>query len=306
MVLILALALCQAVPTRAISAPGANDDTLAVRIESLLNTILTTTDEKEEAAAKAEALEIFERTGLPRVSEVGEKAAYDFVFLLVGTGELEPGLQARVLEQTKKAAARSELPADAAVFCEAHLRLEKAKEVAAAHTPSNPELRDEIEKLAKSDQAVRQQEGFELKKMEAMDKQNAAPLLAIFQRYGVPTYDMVGPQAAADFVIMVQHHSAELRKAILPGLKANVDAGQADPDSYALVYDRSRRDQGQKQLYGTQLECGADRQLHEAPIEDEAHVNLRRAELGLMRMELYARLVKESSPPVCQPPATRP
>jgi len=304
--LILSLALCLAVPTRAIPALGANDDDLAQRIETLLNTLLTTTDDKEEAAAKAEVLEIFTREGLPKLSEVGDKAAYDFVFLLVGTGELDPGVQIRVFEKAREAAARGELPADAAVFCEAHMRLEKAKKAAAARTPSNPELRDEIENLVKSDQAARQQEGFDPKKMEEVDKRNAVPLLAVFQRYGVPTYDMVGPQAAGDFVIMVQHHSAELRKAILPGLNANVAAEQADPDSYALVFDRSRRDEGRKQFYGTQLECGLDRQLHEAPLEDEAHVNQRRAQFGLMRMELYARLVKEMSPPVCQPPAAKP
>jgi hypothetical protein len=116
---------------------------------------------------------------------------------------------------------------------------------------------------------------------------------------------MVGPEAVGGFVMMVQHQSAQFRAAILSKLKANVDAGQADPDSYALVYDRSHRDSGQKQLYGTQLECDAKGELVEAPIEDEANVNQRRAALGLMRMELYAQLVKEMSPQLCQSPASK-
>ena len=36
-----------------------------------------------------------------------------------------------------------------------------------------------------------------------------------------------------------------------------------------------------------------------APIDDEKDVNVRRAALGLMRLELYARLVRVNSPDVC-------
>ena len=60
---------------------------------------------------------------------------------------------------------------------------------------------------------------------------------------------MVGVQAAKDFVIMVQHQPPEFRLAVLPKLKANVDAGQADPGTFAMVYDRTQRDQGKDQLY---------------------------------------------------------
>ena len=53
--------------------------------------------------------------------------------------------------------------------------------------------------------------------------------------------------------------------------------------------------------YGENLVCNAGEKLHEAPIEDEPHVNQRRAELGLIRMELYARLVEETMPQICKP-----
>jgi hypothetical protein len=279
------------------SGPKPRDQALASRIEQLLQTVLTTNDDKQDEAAKAEVRKIFADKGLPTLSEVGDRASYDFV--LLGIYEQSPEFEVQVLAQAKALAARHELPPDAAVFCEAHLRVTGLKNAARSHTPSHPSLRNEIEQLSKTDQAVRQKEGFDLKKMEERDKLNAAPLRAIFDKYGVPTYNMVGPQAAGDFVMMVQHQSPDFRLAILPKLKANVDAGQADPDSFALVYDRSHRDSGQKQLYGTQLECDATGQLREAPIEDEASVNQRRAALGLMRLELYAQLVKEMSPQLC-------
>ena len=89
------------------------------------------------------------------------------------------------------------------------------------------------------------------------------------------------------------------RAAVLPKLKANVEAGQAEPGSYATVYDRTQRDQGKNQLYGQQLECATGKALEVAPIDDAANVNGRRAELGLMRLELYARVVRLNSPDVC-------
>ena len=88
----------------------------------------------------------------------------------------------------------------------------------------------------------------------------------------MPTYDMVGV-AAKDFVVMVQHQSPEFRRAVLPKLKANVDLGQAEPGTYAAVYDRSQRDQGKNQLYGEQLECASGKALEEAPMDDKANVN---------------------------------
>jgi hypothetical protein len=39
--------------------------------------------------------------------------------------------------------------------------------------------------------------------------------------------------------------------------------------------------------------------LHETAIEDEPHVNMRRAQIGLFRLDLYVRLVREHSPDVC-------
>jgi hypothetical protein len=54
---------------------------------------------------------------------------------------------------------------------------------------------------------------------------------------------------------MIQHQSPEFRRKVLPKLKANVDAGQADPGSYAMVFDRSQTDTGKKQMYGENLTC---------------------------------------------------
>ena len=229
---------------------------------------------------------------------MGDGAAYGFVLMnMLGQS---PAFRVQFLANVRDAATRHELPEDAVVFAEARLRQAATEERYKERPPSHPELRDQISRLLKEDQAVRDSQGFDLKQMQETDRRTAPPLSAIFDRYGVPTYDMVGVQAAKGFVVMVQHQPAEFRRQVLPKLKANVDGGQADPGYYAMVYDRAQRDQGKNQLYGEQLECASGKALEEAPTDDEANVNIRRAELGLMRVELYARLVRLQSPAMCE------
>ena len=278
------------------SATAGRDTALSERIEQLVETVLTVDDGSRKDSAIADASVIFEREGIPTVAKVGDAAAYGFVLINV-LGQ-PPEFRTRFLVKVREAP-RHELPEDALTFAEARRRQTEIEDRFSGRTPSHPELRDQIARLYKDDQAVRQKEGFDPVKMDETDRQTAGPLKAIFDKYGVPTYDMVGVQAAKDFVAMVQHQPPAFRLAVLPKLKANVDAGQGEPGSYAMVYDRTQRDQGRNQLYGEQLECASGKALEVAPIDDEANVNIRRAELGLMRLELYARLVRLYSPGIC-------
>src|SRR5471030_1633517 len=281
------------------TAGPATDTALAQRIERLVETFLTSDDNGKEASALSDARVIFEREGIPTVARVGDGAAYGFVLMnMLGQS---PAFRVQFLAKVRVAATRHELPEDAVIFAEARLRQAATEERYKAQPPSHPEVRDQISRLLKEDQAVRDRAGFDPKKMEETDRRTAAPLRAIFDRYGVPAYDMVGVQATKDFVVMVQHQPAEFRREVLPKLKAKVDGGQADPGAYAMVYDRAQRDQGKNQLYGEQLECASGKALKEAPIDDEANVNIRRAELGLIRVELYARLFRLHSPAMCGP-----
>ena len=281
----------------------AKDTALAAHVERLVEVFLTSEDDAKEASALSDARVIFEREGIPTVARVGEAAAYGFV--LVNMLGQSPAFREQFLPSVRKADARHELPEDAVAFAEARLRQTTTEERYKDQPPSNPALRDEILRLLKDDQTVRSKERFDLEKMKEVDGRTAHPLKAMFDRYGVPTYDMVGVQAAKGFVVMVQHQPAEFRRAVMPKLKANVDAGQADPAYYAMVYDRTQRDQDKNQLYGQQLECATGKTLDLAPINDVASVNKRRAELGLMRVELYARVVRLRSPDMCGAASSR-
>ena len=279
------------------ASPRPEDAVLAAKIQKLLWTALTSSDEKAGAAAQDEMKKMFDARGLPTIAEVGDEAAYEFVLLAFYQQPAE--FRERVLVEARGAAAKGEIPADALAFLEVRMRIEQARAVAKKTPPTNPELRDKILRMVVSDQEVRKREGFDLAHMESVDRQHEEPLRDILDKYGVPTISMVGPEAAAGFVLMIQHQPMEFRRRVLPALKANVDAGEADAENYALVYDRFARNEGRDQKYGTQLQCDAKGELVEAPIEDAAGVNQRRAELGMVRVALYERLVRETQPNTC-------
>jgi hypothetical protein len=274
------------------------EETLAERIDGMVERFLFSgDDDAKRTSVLAEARSILDREGVPSVAKAGDAGAYGFV--LVNMLGQPPNFRREFMVRLREAAAHAELPADAVIFAEARLRQGESEDLFRAGVPSEPLLRDDILRLLKADQAVREKKGFNFRKMQQADRATSMPLRAIFDRNGVPTYDMVGVEAAKGFVVMVQHQSPEFRQVVLPKLKANVDAGQGDAGNYAMVYDRTQRDQGKKQLYGEQLECSSGKSLSEAPIEDEAAVDMRRAQLGLMRIALYVRFVKLQAPDMC-------
>jgi hypothetical protein len=170
------------------------DAPLAARVQQLLHVVLTTDDEKQEEAAEAEAKDIFTKRGLPTIAAIGGDGAYEFVFLTCSTGSTE--FHNQVLRKAQEGAKRHEVPADAASYCAAHVRQEEVKAGAEKQAVSNPALREDIERLFKADQAVRGNQAFDIAKMVQTDRERAAVLEEIFAKYGVPTYRMVGPQAA--------------------------------------------------------------------------------------------------------------
>ena len=263
---------------------------LTEQIRQLVHTALVTEDGSKQKAARAEAQKIFRERGLLTIAEVGDEASYGLVYLTCSP---------QVSVQAKQAALRHEVPADAAVWCEAHLRQEKMKSEADRQPPENPALRDRILAIYGPDQAVRQK-ADDMAAMFRTDAENKAVLETIFEQQGVPTYAMTGSAAASAFVVMVQHQAPEFRLKVLPKLKANVEAGQADPGSYAMVYDRAQSDVGGKQLYGENFTCdAANPKLRTGPIEDEAHVDERRAQLGLMRLSFYAQRIVGDGQAAC-------
>ncbi len=277
---------------------GSNSE-LASRIHHLVDVAFAN---DEGAGSAAEVRGIFAEHGLPTIALVGADAAEEFVVL---SAHEQP------LEFTDEVLAAAERDADAVPphviqFLRARIK-QKRVEIALRPPFPNAALAARLQTLYVADQEVRSADRFDAAKMMETDARTGRDVRAIFQEVGVPTRSTVGPEAARQFVIMVQHQPPELRRAVLPNLRENVDRGEADPGDFTMMFDRAQVDDGKMQRYGANFACQPDGTLGPSPIDDAEHVDVRRAELGLLPMRLYARLLRQSMPPdFCKKVTTAP
>jgi hypothetical protein len=176
-----------------------------------------------------------------------------------------------------------------------------------ANEPSvrEPALRREILERAKQDQTIRKElisKGVEkpdqsiLARMQAIDADNTKRMRAIVGQYGWPTPEFVGRDGAEAAFLLVQHAELAFQKEMLPLVENAYKTGGLSGQSYALLLDRVRVREGKPQIYGTQAKRFEEWQNREPvlePIEDEANVDRRRAELGLPPLSDYRKALKQ-------------
>lgn len=136
--------------------------------------------------------------------------------------------------------------------------------------------------------------------MAVQDSLDLVRVTAIIDSVGWLGPDEVGTKASQALFLVIQH--ADLHKDIqasfLPIMREAVAAGKARPDELAMLEDRVRVNADKEQLYGSQIGW-KDGKPFMRPIEDEEHVNERRAAVGLEPLEKYAeRFGLNWSPPV--------
>lgn len=171
---------------------------------------------------------------------------------------------------------------------------------------SDPSLADELAAMAHADQDVRNRATLhpddkaihdEWVKVDAM---NAARLQEIVKARGWPTAALVGPKAVFAAWLMAQHASAPFLKRCLPDMKAAAERGELDGGVVALSIDRDLMYDGKKQLYGSQFRKDGKGGWVPDPIEDEAHVDERRAALGLDPLAQYAARINRMYAPAAK------
>ena len=131
-----------------------------------------------------------------------------------------------------------------------------------------------------------------MKKQEQVDRRNVLRLAEIVQQHGWPDRSLVGEAASGAAFLIVQHAKLEQQEKYLPLIKASAIKGEVNPANAATLEDRVLVGQRKKQRYGTQVhfgpETGGKWELY--AIEDEEHVDERRAAVG---MEPLAKYLKE-------------
>ncbi|MCU1280626.1 MAG: hypothetical protein JWM53_4172 [bacterium] len=178
------------------------------------------------------------------------------------------------------------------------VRAVEARVAAWEKSLGDPALRRELLALAKEDQAARQAfigGAFEDKaageRLAAVDRKTTARMKEVVAKKGWPGKSLVGSDGAFAAWLLVQHADADpsFQNLCLDKMEAQVKRGEAVAKDWAYLVDRVAVAQKRKQIYGTQF----DPKQEPRPIEDEAHVDERRAAVGLPSMAAYKEQMRK-------------
>ena len=163
----------------------------------------------------------------------------------------------------------------------------------------NFSLRSELEKIHEDDQKYRrisnphlpgstEHRAFIEASIRA-DSLNLVKIEEILKIHGYPGKSMVGEVEASTVWLVIQHAPLEKQEQYFPLIEEASQKGEIRKSDRALLLDRIRMRRGEPQVFGSQIvrdPSNGQWMLH--PIEDEANVNKRRAEIGLEPLEDYA------------------
>lgn len=155
-------------------------------------------------------------------------------------------------------------------------------------------LRKELDKRVAKDQELRNRanEGGQdqalIEQILATDRDNTAWLKQVVATQGWPPISKVGRDGAQNAWLLVQHGDLDpaFQEQVLALMRTAVAQGEASGANLAYLTDRVRVAQDKPQVYGTQFH-EVDGMLEPRPIEDVAHVDERRAAVGLGTMQDY-------------------
>jgi hypothetical protein len=127
------------------------------------------------------------------------------------------------------------------------------------------------------------------KVMVKKDSINLVKVKAILEAYGWLGVNEIGEKANLAIFLVIQHSDSLTQVTYLPVMRQAVKDKRARASDLALLEDRVLCMQGKPQLYGSQVRVLKNGAYALFPIQDEANVNRRRAEMGLEPLEVYAR-----------------
>lgn len=148
---------------------------------------------------------------------------------------------------------------------------------------------------------------YNLKALDSLTKTayrgNVTYLKQLFHQNGYLWKSDIGEDAVHTLWLIVQHADFDttFQKEYLAHLKTAVDQQQANAQEYAYLLDRVRKNTGQNQVYGTQMQYITSKdpitgnltvETRLWPVEDEAHLDQRRKEVGLMPIKEYMQMMK--------------
>lgn len=129
-----------------------------------------------------------------------------------------------------------------------------------------------------------------LRLMEIADSINTIKVVKILKEYGWLGAYQVGSRGALTIFLVIQHAPFEVQKKYLPMMRDAVASKKAHANNLALLEDRVALKEGQKQIYGSQVQMNKETGRAELlPLEDPDNVDKRRAAVGLGSLADYLR-----------------
>ena len=134
----------------------------------------------------------------------------------------------------------------------------------------------------------------EQRQMLALDAANTKRLHEIFKvHHGFPGVSLVGRDGAqAAFVMLLHSNALDLQKQALPYFRRAARRGEVPMEAFASLTDTILRNEGKPQLYGTKFDLVNGRFVL-AKTKDPAHLDARRAKLGLPPLAEYVKGMEE-------------
>lgn len=119
-----------------------------------------------------------------------------------------------------------------------------------------------------------------------IDSTNLIVIEDLISKYGWLNKSFVGVAGNRTCFLVIQHADLATQEKYLPMMESSVAMGESSTYDLALLQDRILMRQGKHQIYGSQIvRDESNGQWKFYPIEDERHVNARRAKVGLRPIE---------------------
>lgn len=128
--------------------------------------------------------------------------------------------------------------------------------------------------------------------VQRVDHANLARLTEMIRQHGWPTAADIGDDGMAAIWLLAQHAPQDFIARALPHLKAAADRGEISRSTLALMIDRDLVNRHQPQIYGSQGEV-KNGHFVLFDVQDEAHLDVRRAQVGLGPISDYKALIEK-------------
>ncbi len=156
-------------------------------------------------------------------------------------------------------------------------------------------IHQEDQKYREESQVLEKKYGWESKEVQDIwkiinvkDSINLIKVGKILTEYGWIGPDIVGEDGNTTLFLVIQHANTETQVKYLPMLREAVKNGNAKTGHLALLEDRVLLAQGEKQIYGSQLEMDfKTKEYVLSPMIDPDNVDKRRDEVGLKTLAEY-------------------